>query len=144
MWNTQQAKNQCRDCRRLLGTRFTRVNDNAQNTKSTVKTIHHVDQFSSSWPIQRSDQINEERNNASACTTLEVLSFSFSFLFFYRYCCTRVCISIFFSSFFFFLFKTYLYVYLSFCFDYPDASDWTEDVRRSRDILYTSVWYYVK
>jgi len=30
----------------------------------------------------------------------------------------------------------YMYIFRFVCFDYPDASDLTEDVRRSRDIYY--------
>lgn len=76
---------------------------------------------------------------------LRCCPFSFRF-FFYRYFAILMlyaCPYIFVFCFFFIFLDIYVYVYLSFCFEYPDASDWTEDVRRSRDIYYTNIWYYV-
>lgn len=47
------------------------------------------------------------------------------------YGCTRATFFIFFPS-----LKTYMYIFRFASLDSPDASDWTENVRRSRDILY--------
>lgn len=81
---------------------------------------------------------------------LRCCPYSFRFFFSILRDIDAIRVSVYFFLLFFFIFRyiymyiyVYVYVYLSFCFEYPDASDWTEDVRRSRDIYYTNIWYYV-
>ena len=106
-----------------------------------------MNQFSSSWPIQRSDQIKWGGKWCERfARRLRCLFFLFFFVFslsttddaILRWCYTTRVRVYFFSFCSFFLFFRHLCMsFVSFCFDYPDASDWTEDVRRSRDIYYT-------